>query len=118
MQRPSAFMDKMPELALVEGIDLYQSFSFPSGHTTTAFAVLILTGFIINRRGMMLPALVLALLTGFSRVYISQHFLIDILAGSVLGLLSALFFYWYFRKLKPEWLDLSVLKILKSRNTQ
>ncbi len=111
MQRPSAFLDKMPELSLVPGCDLYQAFSFPSGHTTTAFAVILLAGFIINRKSGFLTAMTLAMLTGFSRVYISQHFLIDVLAGSVLGTLSALFFYWYFRKLKPAWLDLSLLNV-------
>jgi membrane-associated phospholipid phosphatase len=113
--RPSAFLDQMSGLSLVSGVNLYQSFSFPSGHTTTAFAVLLLAGFISERKGGFFLAMILALLTGFSRVYISQHFLVDILAGSVLGTLSALFFYWYFRSLKHEWLDLSILTIFRSR---
>jgi len=113
--RPSAFLEQMSELPLVTGVDLYQSFSFPSGHTTTAFAVLLLAGFILEKKGGFFLAMILALLTGFSRVYISQHFLVDIIAGSVLGTLSALFFYWYFRKLKPEWLDLSLFNVFGSR---
>jgi len=33
----------------------------------------------------------MALLVGYSRMYISQHFLSDVLAGSMLGALSAFF---------------------------
>ena len=113
--RPSAFLDQMSDLSLVSGINLYQSFSFPSGHTTTAFAVLLLAGFILERKGGFFLAMILALLTGFSRVYLSQHFLVDILAGSVIGTLSALFFYWYFRSLKHEWLDLSIQNVFRGR---
>jgi len=113
--RPSAFLDQMSGLPMVSGISLFQSFSFPSGHTTTAFAVLLLAGFISEKKGILFLAMILALLTGFSRVYISQHFLVDILAGSVLGTLSALFFYWYFRSLNHEWLDLSLIDIFRSK---
>jgi len=111
MDRPASFLDLMPGLALVEGIDLHHHLSFPSGHTTTAFAILLIAGFIIGRRWLTSSLVLLACFTGLSRVYLSQHFLVDILAGSVIGLLSALLFYWYFQRIKRDWLDKSLLSL-------
>jgi membrane-associated phospholipid phosphatase len=111
--RPAAFLDQMPGLELVPGIDLHHTLAFPSGHTTTAFAVLILAGFIINRKYAVYGLMFLACLAGISRVYLSQHFLLDVLGGSLLGVFSALFFYWYFRKFKVAWMDRSLIGILR-----
>lgn len=114
--RPAAFLDQMPGLTLVPGIDLHHTLSFPSGHTTTAFAVLLLTGFIIHKKYAVFGMMLLAWLASLSRVYLSQHFLIDVLGGSLLGVFSALFFYWYFRKFKAAWIDQSLAGIIR-RNT-
>jgi membrane-associated phospholipid phosphatase len=106
--RPAGWMDRMPGLPLVPGVDLHHAFSFPSGHATTAFAVLLLAGLVIGNRPVVFGFMMLAWCVAFSRVYLSQHFLDDILAGALLGTLSALFFYWYFNRLKRDWLDRSL----------
>ncbi|HEC42791.1 MAG TPA: phosphatase PAP2 family protein [Bacteroides sp.] len=113
--RPAAFLDQMPGIDTVAGVELHHTMSFPSGHTTTAFAVLLLAGLIFRNRMVFLTGIILSWAVAVSRVYLSQHFLADVLAGSVLGTLSALFFYWYFQGLKPEWLDRSILTIFKDR---
>ena len=110
--RPAAFLDQMPGLDTAAGVELHHTMSFPSGHTTTAFAILLLAGFILRNRTVFLTCMILAWAVAISRVYLSQHFMVDVLAGSVLGTLSALFFYWYFQRMKPEWLDRSMLTIL------
>lgn len=81
--RPSRVI--APEnLQLVEEVVLSGFKSFPSGHTATAFAVL----FVLSSRTKMpvqiLVALV-ALCIGYSRLYLNQHFPIDIAASSGLG---------------------------------
>ncbi|MFC2098184.1 phosphatase PAP2 family protein [Bacteroidota bacterium] len=115
VMRPAAFLELMPGLDTVAGVGLYHSLSFPSGHTTTAFAVLLLAGLIVERKLAFILGIILAWCVALSRVYLSQHFLIDVLAGSLLGTLSALFFYWYFHRLKPDWLDSSLIIILPGR---
>jgi membrane-associated phospholipid phosphatase len=113
--RPADWLEQMPGLRTVPGVDLFHSFSFPSGHATTAFAVLLLAGFILRSRPVFFLAMVFAWCVAFSRVYLSQHFLVDVLAGSLLGTLSALFFYWYFQRLKPAWLDRSLRDLFPGR---
>jgi undecaprenyl-diphosphatase len=62
--------------------------SFPSGHTATSFAcATVLSAFAPRCR---VPFFVLAALIGFSRVYNAMHYPTDVLAGAVLGVLTAL----------------------------
>lgn len=58
--------------------------SFPSGHTSSAFAAAGALFFQNKRLGV--PALVLAAFIGFTRLYLYVHFPTDVLAGVVLGL--------------------------------
>ena len=58
-------------------------FSFPSGHTITAFAVAIALGEFYPA---LLPALLLcALLIATSRILLGMHFLSDVVVGALLG---------------------------------
>jgi membrane-associated phospholipid phosphatase len=85
MQRPYMFLDRMPGLHLVPGIELHHGLSFPSGHATSAFSMCLALAVLADRRwSAVLFALVAALLA-FSRVYLSQHFTEDVLAGALLG---------------------------------
>jgi membrane-associated phospholipid phosphatase len=59
--------------------------SFPSGHTATIFALTTLLSFYFPGRNTGFFFIVIALLTGFSRIYLSQHFPVDVLAGSIVG---------------------------------
>lgn len=62
--------------------------SFPSGHSTTAFAF---GGYVMAEHGWKwgVPALALATLTGISRVNDNRHRVHDVLAGTTIGLAYA-----------------------------
>ncbi len=63
------------------------AFSFPSGHTTTAFAVALVVG---HFSPLLWPgALLLATLVGLSRLALGAHFPSDVVAGMGLGCLCA-----------------------------
>jgi undecaprenyl-diphosphatase len=61
--------------------------SFPSGHSATSFACATMLAAAAPRLRVLLYAL--AALIAFSRLYNGDHFPLDVLAGSVLGLLVA-----------------------------
>ena len=58
-------------------------FSFPSGHTMTAFSIAIVVSYFYpTLQG---PLYFLALSIGLSRIVLGMHFLSDVLAGAILG---------------------------------
>lgn len=59
--------------------------SFPSGHTAAAFAAAFALFLYHKRAGS--AALILAILMGFSRLYLFVHFPSDVIAGALLGLI-------------------------------
>lgn len=63
------------------------SFSFPSGHTGSSFAVATALAINIKRYGKYF--LILAALIAFSRLYLFVHFPSDIAGGIIIGVLSA-----------------------------
>lgn len=69
--------------------------SFPSGHAMTAFAAAAAVAVLAPR--IRWPVLALAALIGFSRVYLGVHFWLDVLVGSVLGLVIGVAFAWPLR---------------------
>jgi len=76
-------------LDLVPGVDVHAWHSFPSGHTATAFGLFILLGLFSRKAMYRSILLILAAGVGLSRIWLSQHFLIDVAAGALLGILSA-----------------------------
>ncbi|HET7001340.1 MAG TPA: phosphatase PAP2 family protein [Puia sp.] len=89
--------------------------SFPSGHTATAFMLTTLLALYFPGRKPGLFFLAIAVLTGYSRIYLSQHFPVDVLAGSLAGVLPSLAVYIFiplpfFEKkfAKSEWDQQSV----------
>lgn len=79
--------------------------SFPSGHTSTAFTLALLLAFIVRRNFAIYVFPLIAFLVGYSRVYLAQHFVTDVLAGSIVGIISSylsLLIYEHFRKKKRE----------------
>lgn len=69
-------------------IDAPKDFSFPSGHTTASAVGAAVIFHADKRFG--IAAIVLAVLIAFSRLYLYVHFPSDILAGAVIGIISAL----------------------------
>jgi undecaprenyl-diphosphatase len=58
-------------------------FSFPSGHTMTAFSIALVISYFYQ--GLEGPMYFLAISIAISRVVLGMHFLSDVLAGAVLG---------------------------------
>ena len=88
--RPATYFEQMgAELPqTVPGESLRRALnSFPSGHTSAAFALFVCMALITPRKWAPLWV-ASAWAVAYSRIYLSQHFLEDILLGSVIGVIS------------------------------
>ncbi|WP_062077578.1 phosphatase PAP2 family protein [Demequina globuliformis] len=82
------------EIQAVPGVE--HSFSFPSGHTTGAATLVLVTGYLLwrhsrSRRALVVWAVASVLITGLvalTRMYLGYHFLSDVLAGALVGLFT------------------------------
>lgn len=81
VQRPRPFMT-FTELTTV--IPRPGQFSFPSGHSSASFAAAVVYYRNLPKK-YGVPALVLAALIAFSRLYVGVHYPTDVLAGALVG---------------------------------
>jgi membrane-associated phospholipid phosphatase len=112
MYRPSKYFELFEtyKLHLIDGVKLHQLQSFPSGHSATAFNLFFTFAIIVKNNTLKFIFLMLAYLVAYSRIYLSQHFLIDITVGSFIGVIFIFFSFIWFSNKKSSWLNRSVLK--------
>lgn len=85
--RPSTLLPHVAALAA-----LPDEYSFPSGHACAAMAVAVAITLAAPVAG--IPALLLALAVGASRVYLRVHYPTDVVVGQLLGTVAALGVHW------------------------
>ena len=71
-------------------------YSFPSGHTIASFEAG--TALIIHDRKLGIPAMVIAALVAFSRLYLYVHYPTDVIASMILGVGLAYLGSWLVKK--------------------
>jgi membrane-associated phospholipid phosphatase len=91
--RPKLYFENFESFYQVPGVEIHSYNSFPSGHTATAFTVAVLLSLMIGKRNVTGILMTGAILVGISRVYILQHFFIDIYFGSIIGFLIGVIVY-------------------------
>lgn len=96
--RPLSYLSETFPVHVVDGVIMRKVHSFPSGHTTTAFAMALIMAYIINRKAWSVILPLLASLAGYSRVYLAQHFPTDIFAGMCIGIVSSILSLLIYRK--------------------
>ena len=100
--RPSFYFKNLIEDGswnLIEGVELYEKFSFPSGHTASIFCLCMSICIFMKKKYLLLLLVLLAYIVGFSRIYLSQHFLIDVLTGALIGSLIPILTFKYIEPL-------------------
>lgn len=111
--RPSKYFEGKADLHFVDGVQLHQMMSFPSGHTTSVFALMTFLAIITKNKSIGIVYVFIACIVAFSRIYLSQHFLEDTMVGSVIGVLSAFMITYVLNRytwFKSSWLDQSLRK--------
>lgn len=69
------------------GMNMESDKSFPSGHTTAAFACMTAV-FMVGRKNISWTAFIFAILMGISRIYLCVHFPTDVIVGVFVGLFA------------------------------
>ena len=86
---------------IIEGgkllVNTPHDFSFPSGHTIASFEASVVL--MLNDKRLGIPALVLACLIAFSRMYLYVHYPTDVIASIILGTAFAFIGNWLVHKL-------------------
>lgn len=104
--RPRPYADELSTFftywqAIGHGLES-EIYSFPSGHATASFAAMTAV-FLCGNKKYSFLAYVLALLIGFSRIYIQVHYASDIVGGALVGTLCGigawLLIRFWFRKM-------------------
>ncbi len=106
--RPKVFFEQAQLPFFIKDVTLYNMSSFPSGHTTTAFATATTIVLFQKTKSWQLPILLFAAMVGYSRIYLSQHFLGDVIVGAVIGTVFGVFCSWIiFKSNHPFFLNKS-----------
>ena len=116
------------QLPLVDGVHMNLWYSFPSGHTTSFFAMTLAVCILITKNlsakrsysvsghtaersystsgltaiAVQLLLFIAATLGAYSRIYLSQHFAMDVFAGLLVGILSTLAAYAIFYRFQDK----------------
>lgn len=86
--RPMASGLDATQIHTVAGVEIHTFNSFPSGHTATAFTLFLLTTYLFPNKYVLTIGIVYAMACGYSRIYLAQHFPLDLAGGIFVGLLT------------------------------
>ncbi|MCW3465657.1 phosphatase PAP2 family protein [Chitinophaga nivalis] len=81
------FVERLHDIYFVPGVEVLDNFrSFPSGHSVCAFTAATVLAYYSKNRYLPILYLLLAILVAYSRMYMSQHFFEDVIAGATEGI--------------------------------
>ena len=86
--RPMASGLDATQIHTVAGVEIHTFNSFPSGHTATAFTLFLLTTYLFPNKYVLTIGIVYAMVCGYSRIYLAQHFPLDLAGGIFVALLT------------------------------
>ena len=101
------FKDQISRIHFVKAVEILSLHSFPSGHTVSAFTLAVIFTYWCKNKAWGPLFLFIAVMVGYSRMYLSEHFFEDVTAGSVIGVIvTVIWLYWLDNKTfiqSPKW---------------
>lgn len=109
--RPTYYFElKNIELNLVDGVESQIPYTFPSGHTILAVILCFYLCMQTKNRLLQLFLCFLMILVAVGRVYLSKHFVIDTLGGSLTGLFFLILGYYFIWQSDNPFLSRRIMK--------
>lgn len=100
VKRPRPFMT-LPGLHVIGLVP--HSYSFPSGHASSAFVGAFIIAYYF--RAWAIPAYALAVAIAFSRVYLLVHYPSDVIGGAIIGTISVILAFFFYRVILKRWFN-------------
>ena len=101
LPRPKAWFEALGETVYqVPGVEVHMKGSFPSGHTASVFALAVFLVLMLPYSWHSWLMLFAAWIVGYSRIYLAQHFPVDVWAGAMIGSFSGIVVYLWMRNSK------------------
>ncbi len=94
--RPKAYFAGIAQLHFVPWVDVYSTYSMPSGHSTSAFALAYFLSTLFKNKILQTIIFLLAIIVAISRIYLCQHFPEDTIVGAFIGTTIAILSDFYF----------------------
>lgn len=110
--RPRPYADETSvfyQLWLLVGQNMESDKSFPSGHTTAAFATMTAV-FLVGNKRISWTAYIFAFLMGLARIYLVVHYPSDVLAGIIVGTAAGIIGTAVAQHLPKKWYTLIFYK--------
>lgn len=121
--RPKLFFENIGNVNLlhfVPSVDVYSHHSMPSGHSASAFSMFLLLSIIIPEKRLGALFFFFALNVGLSRIYLLQHFLQDVVVGSILGVIFTILTVYLFQNMKKlrnaKWHNISLIEKFRKKS--
>lgn len=107
--RPRPYADESSffhQLWLIMGQHTESDKSFPSGHTTAAFATMVPV-FLLGKKRISWLALLFAFAMGLSRIYLVVHYPSDVLGGLIVGTIAGVIAVIINSRLPEKWFSMN-----------
>lgn len=90
--RPLKYFEQIGvDIRTIEGLEIHSWNSLPSGHTITTFAIATFLVLLISSKKWQPLIIVAAFIISYSRIYLAQHFPMDVISGAVIGVVVTFF---------------------------
>lgn len=110
--RPVAVIQNLSLIHFVSGVEVHDINSFPSGHTTVAFSVMLLFSIITKNKWIICFLFLLACCIAYSRIYLGQHFPLDLAGGIFTAVIAILLAKASNKYIESKWIKNNTNSIL------
>ncbi|MGY6650437.1 phosphatase PAP2 family protein [Wenyingzhuangia sp. IMCC45574] len=104
--RPYLFFEAqgiLDQVDLVEGVKINKRRSFPSGHTAYSFCMATFFALKFNKKYIAFFLAIFAAFVGMSRMYLVQHFFVDVFTGAFVGTVATAIAYFLVFRTEKDW---------------